>query len=79
MRFLLVTLLAMASSTAVLGASMYEPRQADCSSYGEYEEYTGPCETSNCGASGTVCRNGQGCVVFPSFACPAKGCACTSY
>lgn len=82
MRFLLVTLLAVASSTAVLGASMYEPRQADCSSYGEYEEYTGPCETSSeltsptnakvkltpssdCGASGTVCRNGQGCVVFP--------------
>lgn len=82
MRFFLVTLLAVATSTAVLGASMHEPRQVDCSSYGEYEEYTGPCETSSelisptnaqikltpsldCGASGTVCRNGQGCVIFP--------------
>ncbi|CEH13096.1 hypothetical protein CBOM_01037 [Ceraceosorus bombacis] len=61
-------------------AANIAPRQGTCEeNYGTYPEYTGPCEPSNCGARGTKCNRGQGCVIYPAFGCPAQGCACTYY
>ncbi|KAK3312026.1 hypothetical protein B0H66DRAFT_101179 [Apodospora peruviana] len=41
-------------------------------------QYTGPCSTSNCGATGKVCPRGYLCVPWPSFN-PAErqGCTCS--
>ncbi|KAH7627202.1 hypothetical protein SMAC4_12945 [Sordaria macrospora] len=40
--------------------------------------YTGPCSTTQCGASGVACPRGYLCVPWPSFD-PAKreGCTCS--
>ncbi|KAF2188705.1 hypothetical protein K469DRAFT_703305 [Zopfia rhizophila CBS 207.26] len=58
-----------------------QERQVDCSQYGEFEPYTGPCETTNCGARGRNCdaEGFSGCVGFPNVQCPLKGCACTNF
>lgn len=66
MHFLVLSVLA--GLAAIVSANpMLEPRQSDCSVYGEYEEYTGPCEVTSCGASGQNCdKTGwSGCVPYP--------------
>ncbi|KAG6362328.1 hypothetical protein INS49_010558 [Diaporthe citri] len=57
-----------------------QSRQDGCEAYGDYPEYTGPCEDTNCGAKGTDCtKTSQGCVIYPAIGCPAEGCTCTYY
>ncbi|KIY65206.1 hypothetical protein CYLTODRAFT_456531 [Cylindrobasidium torrendii FP15055 ss-10] len=70
-----------ASVFTLAEASVLVAERADCSVYGDYPEYTGPCELTNCGAKGTNCdaTGWSGCVVYPSFDCPAQGCTCTDY
>ncbi|KAF2797308.1 hypothetical protein K505DRAFT_144576 [Melanomma pulvis-pyrius CBS 109.77] len=81
--FLLPLGLALPLRIHVLGATVnpLHRRQIDCSSYGEFEPYTGACETTNCGAQGRNCdaEGFSGCVGFPNVQCPLKGCACTNY
>ncbi|KAF2713909.1 hypothetical protein K504DRAFT_498706 [Pleomassaria siparia CBS 279.74] len=56
-------------------------REIDCASYGSYEPYTGPCETTNCGVSGKNCldEGSSSCVGFPNVKCPFKGCSCSNF
>ncbi|KAF2877599.1 hypothetical protein BDV95DRAFT_152707 [Massariosphaeria phaeospora] len=76
-----VALLAGYVKAAIIAHPM-EQRQTDCEEqYGTYPEYKGPCELTNCGVRGQNCRQTgwSGCVGYPSFVCPYKGCACTNY
>lgn len=69
------TLLALASLlTSFAAAGVLEPnvlleRQTDCSVYGEYEPYTGPCEYENCQGKNCKTTGWSGCVVYPSEYC----------
>ncbi|CAG8948729.1 hypothetical protein HYFRA_00001850 [Hymenoscyphus fraxineus] len=87
MRFtssILLTVAALAIGTGAIPAAVegkLHARLTACEQeYGVFPAWTGPCEDTNCGASGTNCEAiSQGCIAYPSVACPAKGCTCTTF
>lgn len=54
------------AAASVLDPKMLLGRQTDCSVYGDYEPYLGPCGDDACGDSGAACRPGRTCVPYPS-------------